>query len=408
MADTLTSQSAPEGLLQARGARRALAGFFVSGLLLSFTGAILPAWGYHLTAGYGVIALYFLFLTGGILISIWTALWLLPRRGISFVLTLACSIACGAILFLASVPPPASPWWRMLGLFALGASAGLLQSGAFEAISPLYRHDPAATVNLGGTLLGGGCLSMALLVAGTYYIYTVPSILIWTSVIPGFFAISYSKVRYGAPPPRHRVSVIEGLRQFRSPVAVLFALLLFFQFGSEWSLAGWLPLFLVQRLGISPAQSLQLLALYWVALMAGRLVAQSVLPRVNRAKVLLLCAVGALFGATVLEFTNNRFGAVTGILFLGAAFAPIYPIVVEKIGYRFPYYHPGLFNGIFSFATMGALLAPCSIGVFARFWGVRVLMGLPAAGTMMVLILVLAIWVEARISAQKSRRVAAP
>ena len=34
---------------------------------------------------------------------------------------------------------------------------------------------------------------------------------------------------------------------FRSPGAVLFALLLFIQFGNEWSIAGWLPLFLIRR-----------------------------------------------------------------------------------------------------------------------------------------------------------------
>ena len=44
----------------------------------------------------------------------------------------------------------------------------------------------------------------------------------------------------------------------------------------------------------------------------------------------------------ILLATDNRFGAISGILLLGGAFAPIYPLVVEKIGHRFPYYHPGL------------------------------------------------------------------
>ena len=72
----------------------------------------------------------------------------------------------------------------------------------------------------------------------------------------------------------------------RSPGAVLFSLLLFFQFGNEWAVAGWLPLFLIQRLGISPATSLLMLALYWLALLVGRVVAQWILPRVRHARLL--------------------------------------------------------------------------------------------------------------------------
>jgi len=110
--------------------------------------------------------------------------------------------------------------------------------------------------------------------------------------------------------------------------------------------------------------------------------------------------VGALLGCTILTFTNNRFGAVMGILFVGGAFASIYPLVVERIGSRFPYYHPGFFNGIFSFAIMGGLLAPWSLGVFANLWDIGVVMLLPLLGTLMVVVLLLIIWAEATFGAE--------
>ena len=46
----------------------------------------------------------------------------------------------------------------------------------------------------------------------------------------------------------------------------------------------------------------------------------------------------------------------------------------------------------FSFAIAGGLLAPCAIGYFASFWGVRVVMGLPLAGSAIVFLLLLLIW----------------
>jgi hypothetical protein len=104
-------------------------------------------------------------------------------------------------------------------------------------------------------------------------------------------------------------------------------------------------------------------------------------------------------GCIVLLATDNRFGAGSGILLLGAAFGPIYPLVVEKIGHRFPYYHPGFYNGIFSFAIAGGLLAPCAVGYFASIWGVRVVMGLPLAGSIIVFLLAVLLFLEARLSA---------
>jgi MFS family permease len=407
MADNVVRR--PTEVLLVPGTRRALAGFFVCGLLLSFTGAILLAWGHHISSHYLTIGLYFLSLTAGILVSLRLAQALLPSKGVGFVLMLGCTVACGAILFLAGVGPPVPAAWRMAGLAGIGVAAGLLQAAIFQAISPMYERDRAATVNLAGMLLGGGCLAMALLVSGTFYVYTAPSILILVATIPGLFAIMYARTSYPARPLPQHVSIVEGLKQLRSPIAVLLALLLFFQFGNEWSMAGWLPLFLVQRLGISPEQSLQLLALYWVALIAGRILAQSILPHVSHAKLLFLSAIAAVFGSLVLAVTNNRFGAIAGVLLIGGAWAPIYPLVVEKIGSRFPSYRPGFFNGIFSIAFTGALLAPCSLGFFVELWGIRAVMALPVAGTILVSVLVLAIWLEARISGAQGRRsVASP
>jgi MFS transporter, FHS family, glucose/mannose:H+ symporter len=396
----LSVPNSSKGLLDAPGSRKALGGFFVSGLLLSFIGVILPAWGHHLTSDYSTISLYFLGLNAGILLAIRAAPALIGWRGIGTTLVTGCATACGSILFLASVSPPANYWWRILGLAGIGLAAGLLHSAVFHAISPIYQHDPAATTNVGGICFGLGCFAMAILVSAGYYRYTVPSLLILIAAIPGFFAIAYSKVHYAAEPLDH-LPLKQVLRDFRSPGAVLFSLLLFFQFGNEWSIAGWLSIFLIQRLGMSPTSALLVLAVYWLALLIGRVAAQAILPRVSHAKLLLGSVLAALFGCLILSTTDNVFGAVMGILLVGGGFAPIYPLVVEKIGSRFPYYHPGVFNGIFSFAFTGAMLAPCLVGLIAGYTGVQAVMWIPLVGSCMVFVLLLCLWLEARLSGIK-------
>ena len=393
-----TPPPAPEGFLHAATARVSLGGFFLAGLLMSFLGPILPAWGYHLGADFSAAGLHFLAMALGILAAASAAHRLVPARGVTFTLVVASALSCASLLFLAVVSPPDPVGWRAGGVFFLGGGSGLLINSLFHAIHPLYQHDPAATVNMAGILFVLGCLTLALLVSGTFYVYTVASILFLIALIPGFSAGIFARSKLSRYIARETVGWKDAVEDFRSPGAVLFSLLLFFQFGNEWSIAGWLAVYLIQRLGVSPALSLFLLALYWFFLLAGRIVVQFLLPRIAHSRLLAVSALAALFGCLILGFTKSTFGAVFGILFVGGGFAAVYPLVVEKIGAEFPRFHPTLFNGIFSFAMIGGVLAPWTLGLAADSFGIGVLMLLPLAGTIMVLLLLTLLWIEAKLS----------
>jgi FHS family glucose/mannose:H+ symporter-like MFS transporter len=407
-ADIHPSASVDPGSLTSPGPRKALAGFFVSGVLLAFMGAILPSWGHHLLSDYWMVGLYFVALLGGLMAASRIAPWLLMRRGIGATLAISCAGASASLFILAFfslafLSPPLAAWWRLSGILLLGCAAGVLHTAIFHAISPVYRHDPAATVNLGGALFGLGCFTVALVISRMFYTYTATSIQIWLALIPGFFAIAYARARF-APCAVALIQPSHALwSELRSPDAVLFSLVLFFQFGNEWAIAGWLPLFLSQRLGLSPSTSILILALYWLALLVGRIAAQWVLPLVRHTRLLAGCVLTSVFACLILIKTDNQFGAVTGVLLLGGAFAPIYPLVVEKIGNRFADYHPGLYNGIFSFAIAGGLLAPCALGYFAWLFGVGAVMGLPLAGSVIVFALLVLTWLEARLHSSSRR-----
>lgn len=398
-ANAAAMSAANDPLVSSRAARRALGGFFVSGVLLSFLGTILFSWQHHLTSQYGMVGLYFAGLIGGLVGSARLAPALLRRKGLGWTLALACGLAGVAFLYLAFVSPPFSPWWRVAGMVVVGFAAGLLHSAIFHAISPMYRHDPAATVNLAGILFGSGCFALALLISRTFYLYTSAAVQVWIAVIPALFGWMYWKTPFPVQPAPAQPEPAKHLSELRSTGAVLLSLLLFFQLGNEWAVAGWLPLFLSQRLGISPPTALGMLALFWLALTLGRAASQWILPRARHGRLLLGTVTAAMFGCIVLGATDNKFGAITGVLLVGLAFAPIYPLVVEKIGHRFPYYHPGFYNGIFSLAMAGGLLTPGMMGYIASVWGLRVIMLVPLIGSVVVFALLLLIGLESRLRA---------
>ncbi|MBS1824392.1 MAG: MFS transporter [Acidobacteria bacterium] len=380
----------------AMAARNAFTGFYLSGILMAFLGAMLPAWGYHLHSDYSRVGYFFLSLNGGMLLSVPLSQWLLSRRSLRFVMALAPAVAAAAFFFLAAVGPPRGEAWRLAGVFCSGTAAGVLNAAVFTLVSPVYQQDRAATLNLSGLFFGLGSLTSAVLVAGTYYIYTTGAILIFLGIIPGFLAGHYARTRIAADRRPAAIPVRQAYSDFKSPAAILFALLLFFQFGNEWAIAGWGPLFLAQRLGIGPDTALWLVTIYWLALILGRALMQAVLPVVRHGRLLLGSVVSAMLGCLILSLTNNKSGAGVALLMIGGGFAAIYPLVVEKIGDRFPYYHPGLFNGLFSFAVTGGLLSAASLGFWAEWLGIGVIMALPLVGSIMVFFLLVAIWVEAK------------
>lgn len=394
MTDKLTLVSSASEVVTASSTRSIFGGFFLSGMLLAFLGAIVPAWGYHLSSDYLAVGNYFLSLVGGLMLSVPIGQRLLASQGLRSVLVLATALAAASLFFLAAVSPPLPDSWRMAGLGLCGFSAGLLHSALFTAVSPIYRRDPAATVNLSGLMFGLGSLTTAIFVASTFYVYRSSAILFFLGVIPAFLTVHFARSKFQSPGPS--LPLREARYDFQSPAAVLFALLLFFQFGNEWSLAGWLPLFLVQRLGISPSTSLLLLAFYWLALISGRFVVMAILPWVSHSRLLMGSVVSAMFGCIILSFTNNTFGAAVGLLLIGFGFAPIYPLVVEVIGNRFPYFHPGLFNGLFSFAVTGGFLAAASLGYLAHWMGIGIIIGLPMVGSVAVFLLLVVIWLESK------------
>jgi fucose permease len=388
-------------VIETSSSSRALTGFFLSGLLLAFPGAILPAWGYSVRPHYVTIGNYFLIINLGLLAANLVTQSLTRGKNPSFVLVMACAVAFVSLTALSFTAPPVAEFWRLFGFFGLGLGAGALNIGTLYAISPAYRQEPAATINLAGAFFGLGSTIVALLVAGTFNIYTVSSILFLIAIAPGLFAIVFARTQFQTDFVARPRPLQEVAREFTIPSAVLFSLLLFFQFGNEWAIAGWLPLFLILRLGLSPTVALLVLAFYWLSLTLGRLMVQAILPRVHHGKILFWSVLASMLGCIILTLTDNLFGSLFGTALVGVGFAPVYPLVVEKIGSRFPHYHPGFFNGIFSLALTGGMLAPATLGYASEFFGIQVVMALPMAGSCIVLVLILLIWLEAKLLSPK-------
>ncbi len=303
-----------------------------------------------------------------------------------------------ALLLLAVAAPPAQTWYQCVALLGIGTAAGIMNTAVLEGVSPRYESNPATITLTGGIFFGAGSVLAALLLAQSFGDSGAERLLAVTAVIPAMAGVRAGFLHIDTAREVPEVSLTQSMEDLRSPLAILFALLLFFQFGNEWSIAGWLPVLLIDRLGLSPSTAVTLLAVYWAALMAGRIIAAKLLRAVRHGKLLGMSAFCALFGCTALLAAGSRFGVVAGLLLTGAGFSAIYPLVAERIASRFSYYHPGYFNGIFTFALTGGILAPFALGHLAADAGLKVIPLAVMMGSCAVFGLVLLIWLGHKVS----------
>ncbi|MDQ2899015.1 MAG: hypothetical protein M3Y07_04345 [Acidobacteriota bacterium] len=384
---------------------RILAGFLLTGFLLASPGALLPIWGYHIETDYPAIGVYFLSFAIGIIGAVEGRPYIPAFRPTAALLASACAMACGGLLLLAATPTstPAlwSVAWRMFGFLIIGASTGFANTGLMGALSPMYARDPGATVTVAGVFFGLGCLVAALLGVAAYYADLGSRMLVWGvwgAAIPACLGLLYFRARFSAPDVVGAATITQALMEFRSPATVLSALLLPIQFGNEWSFGGWLPLFLIHRIGISPETALTFLSVYWLVLLAGHIAAfRWLVHRRHPRQTLFLTAWAALFGCLILLKTDNQLGAWAGTLLVSAGFAALSPLIAGRIETCFHDYHPGFFNGVFAFAIAGGLLAPALLGWLADSAGIWVVVGLPLFGTAIVFALLLAIWINGKL-----------
>ena len=384
-----------------------LAGFLVLGVLLGLVGPLAIAWQYHLDTDPKLIGLHFLALNVGYLLAVAIARPLVTRVSIRLIALIACLVAFASLISLSLLAPPVPASGRMVGLGFAGVASGGLITALLHVLESYFGEQVAGAVNRAGLLFGCGCLISTLTVAAIYFAGSVQIETACLALVPLIFFFLFARNHYPAAREpvyrRKEHAAQEMLRQVRSVGALLLSLLLFFQFGNEWAIAGWLPLFLIHRLGTNPVWAILALATYFLALMTFRLAAQTLSSRLNGRVLLMGSVVIAMIGYLLLSLSWNMTAAWIAVVVIAAGFAPIYPLVTENLDERFSY-HPGFYNSLFTIAITGGMSAQWLLGYIDAFLGVKYVMTVPALGSIAVFVLASLILLETHIMGSRKNQ----
>jgi FHS family glucose/mannose:H+ symporter-like MFS transporter len=381
--------------------------FLIPGFLLALPGGLLPLWGFHVRPDFGTAGNYFLAMGAGLAGAMALARKFVSSRQAGRLLTAGCFTSSLALLMLTVAAPPAQVWFQMLSCFVAGVAAGMINSAIFESIGVGWDADPAGVTLRAGIYFGAGSVAASFLMTQCFGGATIGDtnamrLLAVSALAPAAAAASFRRLlvasRDSEAPPPNEGAGDSASRGRRTVLAILFCLLLFLQFANVWSIAGWLPVYLIDRLGMSPTGAVTVLACFWLALTMGRVGAAALIDLMPHGRLLAISAFCALFGGTALTAADTRGGAVVGILLMGAGFSAIFPLAAEQIAARFEGYHSGYFAGVFAFAMSGGIFAAFVLGHLAEWIGLRAIPVSVMLGSCAVIALILVIRLGRKVS----------
>ncbi len=158
----------------------------------------------------------------------------------------------------------------------------------------------------------------------------------------------------------------------------IFMGILFFYVGSEAGINGWMATYLIDS-GITGETGAQgILSLLWMAVIAGRLLCAYLTSIVKKQKIIMICSICAVLFYFLFLIVKVPAAVLPCIFFLGVSLSGIYPTTVANASYLTK--GSGISSGIlFSFGGIGASVIPYMVGVFAQHGGIR-------AGMLVILI----------------------
>jgi fucose permease len=323
----------------------------------------------------------------GYLVSSVCAGWLVTRLGVGPVL------AWSSVLIVVNSwgYALASAWPVMVACAILaGLGAGAIDAGinAFAA-----ARFPAGVVtwlhaSYGAGAMLGPLLMTATLSAGLGWRWGYGILGLALAGMAAVFALTLDLWRMG--PSRHgnpRDSA--GLVATLAHAPVWTGVLLFFLYtGLEVTAGQWTYTLLTEGRGLAPAMAGGAVAAYWASLTAGRVVAGALTSRISAHLLLLAAMLVAPVGGALVWAASGPVLAVVGLVVLGAALAPIYPLLTAQTPRRVGSRHATHAIGVqVSAAYLGAAAIPGAVGVGATWQGLDVVGGSLVVVALSVLVL---------------------
>jgi len=214
-------------------------------------------------------------------------------------------------------------------LFLLfGMSVGVPMSGGNMYVGRAFPAQRAAMLTFLNFSWSAGALAAPLIAGRVLVHHSYRAAYVVLAVLAVTAAVSCFAVLPEVPEPEHAEAERHGATAVW--LIALFALAAFLQVGVEDISLTWLATFTQRVNGVGVAAAAAMTSLYWTGFLASRGVSSVLLLRTKSAQVFRGALVLALSAAGVLAFSGSAPARMVAMFMLGAALAPIYPLILAE------------------------------------------------------------------------------
>ena len=235
------------------------------------------------------------------------------------------------------------------------------------------------TANLLGVFFGFGALSVPFAIGSLLTVFGLARILYAASAVVAATSVLSLALTFPAPRQSAGVPLSEVRRLLQQPLILTLAILLFFESGIEWVLAGYLTTFLTRGLGAKVSTASWMLALYWSAMMLGRVLLSRILLHVSGHTLILASAVAVAASAGLMVAAPSLPLAGCAIVLLGVSVAAIYPTSLGLAGTRYSSHSGTVFGILIGVGLTGGMSLPWLVGRVSQSQGVAAGLSIPIA-----------------------------
>lgn len=365
----------------------AWAGIFVFGIVMAVLGAILPT--LFERVGFGEGAAGNLFLTMNFAMLVMTLFFgpLVDRFGFKALLAVSALLVAGSFVLLSS----ASSYGLILGAaVVLGFGGGGLNGGTNALTSDIHKGDRRGpAMNILGIFFGFGALTVPFLIGTLRRLIGLETILLLAASLSLVPFVLYMIIRFPRAKQAQGFPIKTASRIARDPLLWLCAFVLFFQSGNEFTVGGWISTYLQRTFGVGPGTAALVLAGYWGAIMAGRLVSSRLVGALGTTRLIVISASVALGGAALMAAAPSGTAASAGAIVVGLGFAAIFPTTLAIVGERFASLTGTAFSLVIAVGLCGGMLSPWLVGKIAEAASLRLGLLVPVINCAMILVLLL-------------------
>ena len=363
----------------------AWAGIFVFGIVMAILGAILPSLFERIGFGAGAAGNLFLTMNFAMLVTSLFFGPLVDRFGFKSLLAVSAFLVAGAFLLLSRAT---SYGLVLAAAVVLGIGGGGLNGGTNALTSDLHEGEKrASALNVLGIFFGFGALSIPFLIGTLRDVLGLDRILLLATGLALVPFVIYAVLRFPKAKQAQGFPIREAALIARSPLLWLCAFILFVQSGNEFTAGGWISTYLEKTFEFGPGPAALVLAGYWAAVMAGRLVSSRLVRKVGNERLILGSAALALVAAALMAFAPSGAAAAAGAVAIGLGFAAIYPTTLAIVGGRFAAFTGTAFSIVISVGLVGGMLAPWLAGKIAEASSLRRGLVIPVFNCAMIVVL---------------------